>query len=50
MRWEVLTSDRFVEAVEGCGGRCHAALSVVERHGHHLPLETSSAAPSTTAP
>jgi creatinine amidohydrolase len=40
MRWEELTADRFVEAVKECEGVCLVALSVVERHGHHLPLGT----------
>jgi creatinine amidohydrolase len=40
VRWEELTGDRFPEAVEHCGGVCLIALSVIERHGHHLPLGT----------
>ena len=40
MRWEELTGDRFAAAVEECEGVCLIALSVVERHGHHLPLGT----------
>lgn len=40
MRWEELTGDRFAEAVQECEGVCLIALSVVERHGHHLPLGT----------
>ncbi|MEZ4621950.1 MAG: creatininase family protein [Caldilineaceae bacterium] len=40
MRWEELTGDRFAEAVEECEGVCLIALSVVERHGHHMPLGT----------
>jgi creatinine amidohydrolase len=40
MRWEELTSNRFAEAVKECEGVCLIALSVVERHGHHLPLGT----------
>lgn len=40
MRWEELTGDRFVEAVKECEGVCLIALSVVERHGHHMPLGT----------
>ena len=40
MRWEELTGDRFAEAVEECEGVCLVALSVIERHGHHLPLGT----------
>lgn len=42
MRWEELTGDRFVQAVEECQGVCAVALSVVERHGHHLPLGTDT--------
>jgi creatinine amidohydrolase len=42
MRWEELTGDRFPEVVEECGGVCLVALSVVERHGHHLPLGTDT--------
>lgn len=40
MRWEELTGDRFVKAVKECEGVCLLALSVVERHGHHMPLGT----------
>jgi creatinine amidohydrolase len=40
MRWEELTGDRFAEAVEECDGVCAIALSVIERHGHHLPMGT----------
>jgi len=40
MRWEELTGDRFAEAVVECEGVCLIALSVIERHGHHLPLGT----------
>ncbi len=40
MHWEELTGDRFPEAVAECGGVCLVALSVIERHGHHLPLGT----------
>src|SRR5207249_3560451 len=40
MRWEELTGDEFPEAVERCQGVCLVALSVLERHGHHLPLGT----------
>jgi creatinine amidohydrolase len=42
MRWEELTGDQFVEAVKTCEGVCLVALSVVERHGHHLPLGTDT--------
>jgi creatinine amidohydrolase len=42
MRWEELTGDRFAEAVKECDGVCLVALSVVERHGHHLPLGTDT--------
>ncbi len=40
MRWEELTGDRFPEAVKECAGVCLIPLSVIERHGHHLPLGT----------
>lgn len=40
MRWEELTGDRFVEAVKECEGVCLIALSVIERHGHHLAMGT----------
>lgn len=40
MRWEELTGDRFAAAVEQCAGVCLVPLSVIERHGHHLPLGT----------
>lgn len=40
MRWEELTGDRFVEAVQECEGVCLIALSVIERHGHHLAMGT----------
>jgi creatinine amidohydrolase len=40
MRWEELTGDQFAEAVKESDGVCLVALSVVERHGHHLPLGT----------
>jgi creatinine amidohydrolase len=42
MRWEELTSDRFAEAVEEVGGVCLVPLSVVERHGHHMPMGTDT--------
>ena len=40
MRWEELTGDAFPTAVEQSEGVCLVPLSVVERHGHHLPLGT----------
>ncbi|QBD76535.1 creatininase family protein [Ktedonosporobacter rubrisoli] len=40
MRWEELSSDQFPAAVKQCEGVCLVALSVIERHGHHLPLGT----------
>ena len=40
MHWEELTGDRFAEAVKECEGVRLIALSVIERHGHHLPLGT----------
>lgn len=42
MRWEELTGDEFPRAVEECQGVCLVSLSVVERHGHHLPLGTDT--------
>lgn len=42
MRWEELTGDRFAEAVGECEGVCAIPLSVVERHGSHLPLGTDT--------
>jgi creatinine amidohydrolase len=42
VRWEELTSDRFAEAVEEVQGVCLVPLSVVERHGHHLPMGTDT--------
>ena len=42
MRWEELTGDAFVTAVEQSQGVCLVPLSVVERHGHHLPLGTDT--------
>jgi creatinine amidohydrolase len=38
--WEELTGDQFVEAVAAAQGVCLVPLSVIERHGHHLPLGT----------
>src|SRR5205823_1738545 len=40
MEWAELTGDEFAGAVEQCGGVCLVPLSVIERHGHHLPLGT----------
>jgi creatinine amidohydrolase len=40
VKWEELTGDRFAAAVEECRGVCLVALSVIERHGHHLPTGT----------
>jgi creatinine amidohydrolase len=42
MRWEELTGDEFPQAVEAVSGVCLLPLSVVERHGHHLPLGTDT--------
>jgi creatinine amidohydrolase len=42
MRWEELTGDEFPEAVDKAQGVCLLPLSVVERHGHHLPLGTDT--------
>ena len=38
--WEELTGDQFVEAAAEAQGVCLLPLSVIERHGHHLPLGT----------
>jgi creatinine amidohydrolase len=40
MRWEELTGDTFSQAVEQVQGVCLLPLSVIERHGHHMPLGT----------
>lgn len=40
MQWTELTGDAFPAAVAQAGGVCLVPLSVVERHGHHLPLGT----------
>lgn len=40
MRWEELTGDQFAVAVKQSQGVCLIALSVLERHGHHLPVGT----------
>jgi len=40
MRWEELTGDLFPEAVQKAEGVCLLPLSVIERHGHHMPLGT----------
>jgi creatinine amidohydrolase len=40
MQWAELTGDQFAEAVAQSGGVCLVPLSVLERHGHHLPLAT----------
>jgi len=40
MRWEELTGDEFPEAAAAVEGVCLLPLSVIERHGHHLPLGT----------
>lgn len=42
MRWEEMTGDEFARAVEMSGGVCVIPLSVVERHGRHLPLGTDT--------
>jgi creatinine amidohydrolase len=38
--WEELTGDQFVQAAAEAQGVCLLPLSVIERHGHHLPLGT----------
>jgi len=40
LRWEELTGDEFPNAVAKAEGVCLLPLSVIERHGHHLPLGT----------
>lgn len=40
MRWDELTGDLFMDAVEKAEGVCLLPLSCIERHGHHLPLAT----------
>src|SRR5512147_3165504 len=40
MRWDELTGDRFMEAIQKAEGVCLLPLSCLERHGHHLPLAT----------
>lgn len=40
MQWAELSGDDFPAAVAECGGVCLVPLSVLERHGHHLPLGT----------
>lgn len=42
MRWEELTGDQFPVAVQQSQGVCLIALTVLERHGHHLPLGTDT--------
>jgi creatinine amidohydrolase len=42
MDWETLTSDQLAEAVTHTSGVCLLPLSVVERHGQHLPLGTDT--------
>ena len=46
MFWEELTSDEFPGAVKAAGGVCLLPLSVLERHGHHLPTGTDKSAGS----
>jgi creatinine amidohydrolase len=40
MNWEELASDDFPQAVRDAQGVCLVPLSVIERHGHHLPTGT----------
>src|SRR5260221_9620373 len=40
MRWEELTGDTFPQAVQQVQGVCLLPMSVIERHGHHMPLGT----------
>ena len=40
MNWEELSSNDFPQAVTDAQGVCLVPLSVIERHGHHLPMGT----------
>jgi creatinine amidohydrolase len=40
MNWEELSSDDFPRAARDAQGVCLVPLSVIERHGHHLPTGT----------
>ncbi len=40
MQWEELTGDQFPQVVSAVQQVCVLPLSVIERHGHHLPLGT----------
>ena len=40
MNWEELSGDDFPQAVKDVQGVCVVPLSVIERHGHHLPTGT----------
>ena len=40
MNWEELAGDDFPQAVHDAHGVCLVPLSVIERHGHHLPTGT----------
>src|SRR5512143_3748315 len=40
MNWEELASDDFPQALLDVQGVCLVPLSVIERHGHHLPTGT----------
>jgi creatinine amidohydrolase len=40
MNWQELSSDDFPQAVRDAQGVCLVPLSVIERHGHHLPMGT----------
>jgi creatinine amidohydrolase len=40
MNWEELSSDDFPQAARDTQGVCLVPLSVIERHGHHLPTGT----------
>jgi creatinine amidohydrolase len=42
MRWDELTGEEFGPAVRDSQGVCLVALSVVERHGRHLPVGTDT--------
>jgi creatinine amidohydrolase/Fe(II)-dependent formamide hydrolase-like protein len=40
MNWEELSSNDFPQAVRNAQSVCLVPLSVIERHGHHLPTDT----------
>jgi len=42
--WMSITSERWPQAVEECGGLCLLPMGCIERHGPHLPLGTDQIA------